>query len=395
MAESPIPGTYIIHDTDSGQALTHYTTSPHPNKIGSWRNHQEAPSRIWYVKRYPGSSRYAIQNVPYNKYVAINKGADNEAHGAEEDGAAILELEHQSQDSYLIKLTGTKYRLEHPKVDIGDGRVHTVMRFTDKDTLQGCVWRFEKIGDNAGSPLKPRPEASVTPSTPSPIPPPVFQSNLLSPNSGSLYTDDAWYVKRYPEGSVYAIQNMASKKYVPSSMDGSDMRGVDESDAAIFSLEHQFQDFYLIKLFGTKVHLEHPNIGPRPNDEEYTPVNLANKDMLKDTLKGCFWRFEKIGDDAGSALAPRVGTSNSAPSVSQPSPPPSQGSGRLYPDDAHLYTDMLFNIPRMPFNRDQRIAALDWARRLGATNVPTIESLDECEGRLEAVLGGNNVNREA
>ncbi|KAG8689634.1 hypothetical protein FRC11_001519 [Ceratobasidium sp. 423] len=174
-------------------------------------------------------------------------------------------------------------------------------------------------------------------------------------------------------------------------MSGADMLWVEENDAAIFNLDHQFKDFYLMKLIGTKVHLEHPGTGPWPgNGEVYTPVNLATKD----TLKGCFWRFEKISDDAGSTLAPRAGTSTSASSASQSSPPSSQGPGRLYPDDAHLYTDMLFNIPRMSFNRDQRIAVLDWARRLGATNVPTIESLDECEKRLEAALGGNNTNRE-
>ncbi|CAE6464250.1 unnamed protein product [Rhizoctonia solani] len=145
----------------------------------------------WYVKRYPGSSRYAIRNVPYDKYVAIDTEADSEACGAEENGAAVLELEHQFQDSYLIKLTGTKYRLEHPKVNIvSEGRMHTTMRFTDKDTLQGCVWRFEKISDNAGSPLKPRPEATNT--TP-PVPLAPQSNNLLSPDSGSPYTDDAHF----------------------------------------------------------------------------------------------------------------------------------------------------------------------------------------------------------
>ncbi|KAG8754163.1 hypothetical protein FRC11_006801, partial [Ceratobasidium sp. 423] len=51
---------------------------------------------------------------------------------------------------------------------------------------------------------------------------------------------------------------------------------------------------------------------------------------------------------------------------------------------------MLFNMPRMPFTRDQRVAALDWARKLGAMNVPTIESFDECERRLEATMGSRN-----
>lgn len=38
----------------------------------------------------------------------------------------------------------------------------------------------------------------------------------------------------------------------------------------------------------------------------------------------------------------------------------------------------------------QRMAALDWARKLGATNVPTMESFDDCEKGLEAGQSGSN-----
>lgn len=55
---------------------------------------------------------------------------------------------------------------------------------------------------------------------------------------------------------------------------------------------------------------------------------------------------------------------------------------------------MLFNLPRNPFTRVQRAAILEWARKMGATNVPTLESLDECERRIEGtqerVLVDNN-----
>lgn len=44
---------------------------------------------------------------------------------------------------------------------------------------------------------------------------------------------------------------------------------------------------------------------------------------------------------------------------------------------------MLFNMSRSPFTRTQRAAALEWARKLGATNVPTLESFDEFERRIE------------
>ncbi|CAE6464257.1 unnamed protein product [Rhizoctonia solani] len=152
---------------------------------------------------------------------------------------------------------------------------------------------------------------------------------IYRPFGGS---NQKWYVKRYPEGFLYAIQNVATNKYVPDNMDGSDMPGVDEIHAAILSLEHQFQDFYLIKLSGTKVHLEHPNTEPTPNDENYAPVSLVNKD----TPKGCFWRFERISDDAGGDLKPR--TNNSIPALSPPQSNNilSQGSGSQYTDDAVL-----------------------------------------------------------
>jgi hypothetical protein len=47
-------------------------------------------------------------------------------------------------------------------------------------------------------------------------------------------------------------------------------------------------------------------------------------------------------------------------------------------------------MPYTPFTRDQRIVALDWARKLGANNVPTIESLDECERQQGPITGNTN-----
>ncbi|KAH7337008.1 hypothetical protein B0J17DRAFT_665816 [Rhizoctonia solani] len=48
-------------------------------------------------------------------------------------------------------------------------------------------------------------------------------------------------------------------------------------------------------------------------------------------------------------------------------------------------------MPRAPFTRLQRIAALDWARKLGATNAPKIESFDEYERQLETTMGGGTL----
>ncbi|CUA68790.1 hypothetical protein RSOLAG22IIIB_03655 [Rhizoctonia solani] len=196
-----------------------------------------------------------------------------------------------------------------------------------------------------------------------------------------------WYVKGYTRGSEYAIQNVATKKYIPTCMNGFDMPSVDESDAAAFHLEcleHGFEDIYLIKSMRTGFYLCHPNLKLRQN-EGYTPVSFTERP----TFKGCIWRFERIGDYAGAPLIPKADQLALTPPILSTNDPSPRSSGRLYPDDAHLYTDMLFNMPRLPFTRDQRIAALDWARKLGATNVPTIESFDECERRLEAALGNN------
>ncbi|KAH7337037.1 hypothetical protein B0J17DRAFT_452050 [Rhizoctonia solani] len=95
-------------------------------------------------------------------------------------------------------------------------------------------------------------------------------------------------------------------------------------------------------------------------------------------------------DDTCSVLKPRLKNLNLISSTSQPSALFPQGSDSLYTDDAHFHTDMLFNMPRAPFSRIQRIAALDWARKLGAPNVPTMESFDECERRLGAIPENNN-----
>ncbi|KDN45333.1 hypothetical protein RSAG8_04920, partial [Rhizoctonia solani AG-8 WAC10335] len=229
--------TYLIHDTDSGRVLTYYNSQHFPNKVGTWEN-VRAGNQKWYIKRYPGSSTYAIQVVGQKKYIAI--GSDGrDPCGQEEDDAAILELE-QSDNTYFIKVTRAHCYLEHPNITSTLSSSHTLVNFTNTIIDKKCSWRFEKISDDAGTALKPRPENS----TPAPS---VPQPNNLSPNSGNPYTDDV-----------------------------------------------------------------------------------------------------------------------------------------------HFYTDMLFNMPRTPFTRAQRIAALDWARRLGATNVPTMESFDECERRLEAGSGSNS-----
>ncbi|KAH7337034.1 hypothetical protein B0J17DRAFT_665903 [Rhizoctonia solani] len=134
-----------------------------------------------------------------------------------------------------------------------------------------------------------------------------------------------------------------------------------------------FTNDCLIKLAGTDRRLEHPNVESTP--QGHTLVKFTDKAALQ----GYSWRFEKIGDDTGGILKtiPKHPISTSPSSQPNNLLPPNSGS--IYIDNAHFYTDMLLNIPRTPFTRTQRIAALDWARKLGAANVPT-----ECKRRLDA-----------
>ncbi|KDN45337.1 hypothetical protein RSAG8_04924, partial [Rhizoctonia solani AG-8 WAC10335] len=203
--------------------------------------------------------------------------------------------------------------------------------------------------------------------------------------SNSKADYEKWYVKCYPGSSRYAIQDTSHKnckKYIAVVTNGDNPYGVEEEDASALELEHQFQDFYLIKLAGTKRYLEHPNVKLEKN---HTMVNFTDRVPLQ----GCSWRFERISGDIGSALRPKPNISGIISCISQPNTS-SQVPGNLLTNDSHFHTDMLFNTPRSPFTRIQRIAALDWARKLGAINVPTIQSFDEYESRLEAALGSSN-----
>ncbi|KAL5632637.1 hypothetical protein ACGC1H_005553 [Rhizoctonia solani] len=187
-----------------------------------------------------------------------------------------------------------------------------------------------------------------------------------------------WYVKCCPGSSKYVIQVTGYKKYFAVDINQNNPYGAEELDAAILELQHQSQNLYSINLAGTKSCLEHPNV---KLGNGHTPVSFTTKD----TLQGCFWRFEKLNDDSGSNLDanrftnPNTGNIRASADAlvrQDPSGPPV--------DDVLFYTDALFNSKRTLFNRVQRRAILDWARRIGATNVPTMESFDEYERSLDS-----------
>ncbi|CAE6520608.1 unnamed protein product [Rhizoctonia solani] len=170
------PGTYIIHDTDSDWVLAYYSSN---NRIGTWSSNQ-ADYEKWYVKCYPGSSKYAIQDMSYKRYIAVAMKGDN-PYGMEEEDASVLELEHQFQDFYLIKLAGTRRYLEHPNIKLEKN--HTMVNFTNRVPLQGCSWRFERISGDTGSVLRPKPKHSGFIS-------PTPHANTSSQVPGNLLTND-------------------------------------------------------------------------------------------------------------------------------------------------------------------------------------------------------------
>ncbi|KAF8606786.1 hypothetical protein BDV93DRAFT_520410 [Ceratobasidium sp. AG-I] len=101
------------------------------------------------------------------------------------------------------------------------------------------------------------------------------------------------------------------------------------------------------------------------------------------------WKFERLSEESGGIYRPQ----SLAPFYAQPFDTSNNLSANRivsgdpdspYVDDAHFHTDMLFNLPRIPFTRMQRAVVLEWARKMGTPNVPTLESLEECERRLEA-----------
>ncbi|CAE6513411.1 unnamed protein product [Rhizoctonia solani] len=203
-----------------------------------------------------------------------------------------------------------------------------------------------------------------------------YSSNKIGTGVNCDASYAKWYVKYYPGSLRYGIQVMEYNKYLAVTVDGSIPYGVEEDDASVLELEHQFHDFYLIKLAGTRYYLEHPNIGP-----DGTIVKFVDKVAFKGPNSG----------DTGSILKPKTNNTIPTPLILRPNDILSRGSGSQYTDDAHFHTDILFNMPRNPFTRNQRMATLEWARKLGVSNVPTMESFDECERRLEVALGkGNN-----
>ncbi|CAE6458552.1 unnamed protein product [Rhizoctonia solani] len=384
-----IPGTYTIRDADSGRVIDYHCG---PNWIGTGEHHG-GDNQKWRIKPYLSSSGYAIQNVMTSKYIPM-KPDRAYMSGVDEGDAAILDFEHQFQGFYLNDAGSTLQPRSNLPVPISavsqsntssqslrslytdDAHLYTDMLFNmprvpfTRDQRVAALDWARKLGATNVPTIESFDECERR-----------FEVTLENNNN-------TWYVKCYPGSSKYAIQDTSYKKYIAVAMNGNNPYGVEEEDASVLELEHQFQNFYLIKLAGTNKYLEHPNVKLEHN---HTMTNFTDRVPLQ----GCSWRFERISGDTGSALKPKPNGSVYIPTTTQLSVSSSQGLNNLCTNDTHLYTDMLFNMHRAPFTRIQRIATLDWARKLGATNAPTIESFDEYEKQLEATMGSvNNVNQD-
>ncbi|KAI9463504.1 hypothetical protein HD554DRAFT_2124595 [Boletus coccyginus] len=58
-----------------------------------------------------------------------------------------------------------------------------------------------------------------------------------------------------------------------------------------------------------------------------------------------------------------------------------------WPTREHFLASLLFSSPRLPFSRLQKRAVLDWARELGARNVPSLYSLQRCDEEVRKMVG--------
>lgn len=50
-------------------------------------------------------------------------------------------------------------------------------------------------------------------------------------------------------------------------------------------------------------------------------------------------------------------------------------------------TALLFSSPRLPFSDAQKKATLNWAKELGARNVPSLYAIKKCQKFVEDLLG--------
>lgn len=58
-----------------------------------------------------------------------------------------------------------------------------------------------------------------------------------------------------------------------------------------------------------------------------------------------------------------------------------------WPTKAHFLTVILFNSPRLPFSDPQKKAILDWAKELGAHDVPSLYVLKQRHEQVKKIVG--------
>ncbi|KAG1728357.1 hypothetical protein EDD22DRAFT_742551, partial [Suillus occidentalis] len=58
-----------------------------------------------------------------------------------------------------------------------------------------------------------------------------------------------------------------------------------------------------------------------------------------------------------------------------------------WPSKAHFITSLLFSSPRIPFSDSQKRAVLNWAKELGAANVPSLGAMKKCHNYLDELVG--------
>ncbi|KAG8927112.1 hypothetical protein FRC02_008455 [Tulasnella sp. 418] len=84
-------------------------------------------------------------------------------------------------------------------------------------------------------------------------------------------------------------------------------------------------------------------------------------------------------DNGYSMSGAQSSRTNSHPSTDCPTYP--------WPSKSMFLTDLLFSSPRLRFSRAQKYAILNWAKELGAKDVPDLRQLERCHERIKKSVG--------
>ncbi|KAF8599210.1 hypothetical protein BDV93DRAFT_498019 [Ceratobasidium sp. AG-I] len=126
-----------------------------------------------------------------------------------------------------------------------------------------------------------------------------------------------------------------------------------------------------------------PPPGSYPVIPEYNFFHDLVYESLEDITGGIAEGLPGVHDSTERAAFASTPLSSRKPKY----PPSPNNIWRPFPDKAHFLTYSLFNSAHIRFSRAQQEAILDWAREMGDTEIPTLNSLESCRDEMKEVSG--------